>query len=284
MKSPDRITIGGEDDVHRLGFGALHLSGPGMWGRPVDPDGAHAVLHRALELGVELIDTADTYGASEDVIAEALHPYPPQLLVATKGGLLREGPVIGEFTPWPRYATPEQLRSACERSLCRLRLDCIQLYQLHSPDPKVPLEESLGALTELQSEGKVRHIGISNVTPDELDVALRCAEIVSVQNTYSVANRANEAVLERCEREGLAFIVWHPLGDGQLAHGAPLVREIGERHGATPGQVALAWLLQHSKQIVPIPGTSSVAHLEENMAAAGLGLDVDDVARLDVLA
>lgn len=284
MTPADRITIGGEWNVHRLGFGALHMSGPGIWGPPADLTAAHAVLRRALELGVELIDTADTYGESEVVIAHALHPYPFGLLVATKGGLVREGPEIGEFTPWPRHGTPEQLRRACESSLRRLRLDCIELYQLHSPDPKVPLEESLGALTELQSEGKVRHLGISNVTPDELDLALGCAEIVSVQNAYSVANRENEAVLERCERDGLAFIVWHPLGDGQLPLGAPLLREIAERHGATPSQVALAWLLQHSGQIVAIPGTSSITHLEENMGGAGLKLEADDIAQLDALA
>jgi aryl-alcohol dehydrogenase-like predicted oxidoreductase len=280
----DRITIGGERSVGRLGFGALHLSGPGMWGPPADPAAARAVLRRALELGVELIDTADTYGGSEDVIAEALRPYPPELLVATKGGLLREGPVIGEFTPWPRHATPDQLRRACESSLRRLRLDCIELYQLHSPDPKIPLPESLGALTDLQREGKVRHLGISNVTAAEVELALGCAEIVSVQNTYSVANRENEPVLEICARERLAFIVWHPLGDGQLPHGSPLLGEIAQRHDAAPSQVALAWLLQHSPQIVAIPGTSSIAHLEENMAAAGLELEAEDLARLDALA
>lgn len=284
MSPAGRITIGGEYDVSRLGFGALHVSGPGFWGPPADPAAATALLHRALELGVELIDTADSYGGSEEAIAQALHPYPPELLIATKGGLLREGPVVGEFTPWTRHCTPEQLRLACESSLRRLRVDWIQLYQLHSPDPRVPLPESLGALTALKTEGKIRHIGISNVNAEELEVALQCAEIVSVQNSYSVANREHEAVLERCEREGLAFIVWHPLGDGRLPRGAPVLGEIAARHGASASQVAIAWLLQHSRQIVAIPGTSSIAHLEENMGAAQLELTAQDVGELDSLA
>jgi aryl-alcohol dehydrogenase-like predicted oxidoreductase len=284
VAAPRRITIGRELTFSRLGFGALHLSGPGIWGPPADRAGANAVLHRAIDLGVEFIDTADTYGGSEDAIAEALHPYPPHLVVATKGGLEREGPEHGEFTPWTRNCRPEQLRRACESSLRRLRLDCIELYQLHSPDPKVPLAESLGALTDLQREGKVRHLGISNVTSEELDVALECADLVSVQNTYSVANREHEPVLEKCARDDLAFIVWHPLGEGRLPRGVPLLEEIGQRYGATASQVAIAWLLQHSPQIVPIPGTASLAHLEENLGAAALVLEEGDVARLDAFA
>jgi aryl-alcohol dehydrogenase-like predicted oxidoreductase len=235
-------------------------------------------------LGVEFIDTAETYGGSEDVIAQALYPYPPQVLIATKGGLEREGPEHGEFTPWPRNASPDQLRRGCESSLRRLRMDCIDLYQLHSPDPKVPLPESLEALAELQREGKIRHLGISNVNCDELEVALGCATIVSVQNSYSVANREHEEVLRRCEQEGLAFIAWHPLGDGHLLHSTPLLSEIARRHGATPSQVAITWLLQHSPRLVAIPGTCSIAHLEENLGAAELELEHDDIARLDALA
>jgi aryl-alcohol dehydrogenase-like predicted oxidoreductase len=281
MTSAARVRIGRAIEVNRVGFGALHVSGPGMWGPPADAGAARRLLRRALELGVQFIDTADTYGGSEDAIADALHPYPPGLVIATKGGLERDGPEFGEFTPWPRNARPEQLRRACESSLRRLRLDCIELYQLHSPDPRVPLEESIGALTDLQAEGKIKHIGVSNVTLQQLEVALDCAELVSVQNSYSLGDRESEQVLARCEQEGLTFIAWYPLANGTLSSGGTLLSEIAQRHGATPTQVAIAWLLARSPLLLPIPGTSSIEHLEENVAAAQLELDQGDVALLN---
>jgi aryl-alcohol dehydrogenase-like predicted oxidoreductase len=269
--------------VHRLGFGALHLSGPGVWGPPADPAAAKRLLHRALELGVNFIDTADTYGGSEDVIASALHPYPDELVIATKGGLERDGPEVGGFTPWPRNGRPEQIKRACESSLRRLRLDCITLYQLHSPDPKVPYVESLGALKELQEHGKVRHVGVSNVNADQLEVALGELSIVSVQNEYSVTNREHEPVLERCERAGITFIPWFPLGGGDgLRDGAVLAR-VANAHRASLSQIAIAWLLHRSPRILPIPGTSSPAHLEENCAATELEFAPEEVAELSTL-
>jgi aryl-alcohol dehydrogenase-like predicted oxidoreductase len=265
--------------VGRNGFGALHLTGPGCWGEPRDRDGAKAVLRRAVELGVNLIDTADSYGpeVSERLIAEALHPYPGDLVIATKGGKVRTGP---SREIWPPDGRPDHLREACEGSLRRLRLERIDLYQLHAVDPTVPIEESIGALVELQTEGKIRHLGVSNVTVDELARTRDGARIVSVQNRYSVADRLSEDVLEVCERDGLAFLAWQPLAFGVLAHTSPRVAEIAAAHDATPAQLALAWLLHRSPVLLPIPGTRSVRHLEENVAAMSLSLTRAELAGL----
>jgi pyridoxine 4-dehydrogenase len=270
----DTFTVGGDLEVRRLGFGAMRLTGPGIWGPPSDPEAARAVLRRVVELGVNLIDTADSYGpeVSENLIAEALHPYPDGLVIATKGGLRRTGP-----GRWPRDARPERLKECCEGSLRRLRLDRIDLYQLHSPDRKVPLEDSLGALKELQDEGKVRHIGVSNVSVEELERARQVVEVVTVQNRYNVADRHSEDVLEACERDGIGFIPWFPLDTGDLARPGGPLDEVARAHDATPGQVALAWLLARSPTMLPIPGTSSIEHLEENVAAADLRLSDDEV-------
>ena len=270
------FTIAGDLEVHRLGFGAMRITGEGIWGPPDDPDNARAVLRRAVELGVDLIDTADSYGpdVGEELIAEALAPYPQGLVIATKGGLERTGP--GQ---WPRNGRPEHLRRACEGSLRRLRLERIDLYQLHRPDPDVPYEESVGALKELRDEGKIRHVGVSNVSVEQLEAARRVVEIATVQNRYSVADRESEDVLEACERDAIGFLPWWPLGAGDMA-GGPL-REVADRHDATPFQVAIAWLLRRSPVILPIPGTQSLDHLEENVAAAELELSDDDLARLD---
>jgi len=270
------ITIGGDLDVARLGFGAMRVTGPGIWGPPPDHDEAIAVLRRAVELGVTLIDTADSYGpnVSEELIAEALHPYPDDLVIATKGGLVRPGP-----GKWDADGRPEHLRAACEGSLRRLRIDQIPIYQLHRPDPAVPFEDSVGALLELQREGKVRHVGLSNVSTDELDRAGAITPIVSVQNRFNAADRSSDAVLDACERDGIAFLPWAPVGGHRPGQGDGL-DVVAARHDATPVQIALAWLLAHSPVIVPIPGTGSVAHLEENIAAAGITLSDDDVALL----
>jgi pyridoxine 4-dehydrogenase len=271
------ITIGGSDTVNRKGFGAMRLTGPGIWGEPEDPAECRRVLRRALELGVNFIDTADSYGpeVSERLIAETLHPYPPGLLIATKGGQRRPGP--GRWEPDGR---PEHLREACEGSLGRLRLDTIDLYQLHRPDPKVPYEESVGALVRLREEGKIRLLGISNVSVAQLDTARRLTEVVSVQNRYSLADRESEPVLRRCEELGVAFLPWGPLGRGELARPSSALEEVARRHGATSGQIALAWLLARSPEMLPIPGTSRVAHLEENVAAAAIELDSSEVQTL----
>jgi aryl-alcohol dehydrogenase-like predicted oxidoreductase len=271
------ITIGGDLSVPRLGFGAMRLCGPRVLGRPADDANAHAVLKRAVELGVALIDTADAYGphVNEEQIAEALYPYPSGLLIASKCGSTRpEG-------RWVPNGRPEYLRSACEGSLKRLRLERIDLYQLHSPDPHVPLAESIGALGELQREGKIRHIGISNVGVTELEEAQAVAAIASVQNEYNVGNRESEAVLEACEREGVAFLPYFPIDGGDLAKSGGALARIAAAHGATPAQVALAWLLARSPSIAPIPGTASLAHLAENVAAARLELTQDEWDALD---
>jgi pyridoxine 4-dehydrogenase len=267
----------GDRTVRRLGFGAMRITGPGIWGPPADHDGATAVLRRAVKLGVNLIDTADSYGpeVSEELIAEALYPYPEDLLIATKGGLLRTGP-----GRWPADGRPEHLREACEGSLRRLRLDAIDLYQHHRPDPKVPYEESIGALKELQDAGKIRHIGVSNVSVEQLETARRIVEIVSVQNRFNLTDRRSQDVLERCEELGIALFPWAPIAAGELAEPGGPVDRIASEHDASPGQVALAWLLARSPVIVPIPGTSSVEHLEENLAAASLRLSEDEVAEL----
>jgi aryl-alcohol dehydrogenase-like predicted oxidoreductase len=269
--------IGGEMTVKRLGFGAMRITGDGIWGEPDDRDECKAVLLRALELGVNLIDTADSYGpyVSEEIIAEALHPYPDGLVIATKGGLVRPGP--GRWDPDGR---PEHLREACEGSLRRLKLDRIDLYQLHRPDPNVPYEESVGALKQLQEEGKIRLVGVSNVSTEELARARQIVDVVSVQNRYNLTDRDSEDVLEVCERDGLAFIPWFPLAVGRLAQPGGPLDEIAERHHAKPGQIALAWLLKRSPSMLPIPGTSSVEHLEENVAAAAIDLSADEFQEL----
>src|SRR3954469_25308397 len=267
----------GDFQVRRMGFGAMRITGPGIWGPPADHDEAIRVLRRVLELGVNLIDTADSYGpeVSENLIAEALHPYPDGLVIATKGGLRRTGP--GE---WPQDARPERLRECCEGSLRRLRLDRIDLYQLHAPDPKVPLEDSVGALKELQDEGKIRHIGISNVSVAQLEQARGIVEVVTVQNRYNLEDRDSEDVLDACEEAGIGFIPWFPLATGRLAEpGGPLDR-LAQEHDATPGQIALAWLLARSPVMLPIPGTSSIEHLEENVAAATIDLSKDEVVEI----
>ena len=270
----DTFTIGGDLEVHRLGFGAMRITGRGIWGSPEDPDEAERVLRRVVELGIDLIDTADSYGpeVSENLIAETLHPYPDGLVIATKGGLLRTGP--GQ---WPRDGRPEHLKEACEGSLRRLRLERIEVYQLHSPDPRVPWEDSVGAMKELKDEGKVRHVGISNVSVDELERARSIVEVVTVQNRYNLEDRRSEDVLRRCEELGIGFIPWFPLATGDLARsGGPLDR-IARARDATPAQIALAWLLARSPVMLPIPGTSSVEHLEENIRSAEIQLSADEV-------
>jgi aryl-alcohol dehydrogenase-like predicted oxidoreductase len=266
----------GDLTVRRFGYGAMRITGDGVWGPPDDHDEALAVLRRAVELGVNLIDTADSYGpyVSEQLIAEALHPYPEDLVIATKGGLIRTGP--GE---WPREGRPEHLRRACEGSLERLRVERIDVYQLHRPDPDVPYEESVGALKDLQDEGKIRHIGVSNVSPEQLATARGMVDVVSVQNCFNLGDRSSADVLQVCQDEGLAFIPWFPLNAGSLAEPGGAAAEIAERHGATPAQVALAWLLR-TPATLPIPGTGSVTHLEENLAAASLQLSDEEVDQL----
>ena len=273
----DTFTIGGDLEVHRLGFGAMRITGPGIWGPPDDPEEAKRLLRRVVELGIDLIDTADSYGpeVSENLIAEALHPYPDGLVIATKGGLRRTGP-----RQWPPDARPERLKECCEGSLRRLKLDRIDLYQLHSPDPKVPYEDSVGALKELQDEGKIRHVGVSNVSVEQLEQARGIVEVVAVQNRYNLEDRDAEDVLEACEGQGIGFIPWFPLATGRLAErGGPLDRIARERE-ATPGQIALAWLLARSPVMLPIPGTSSIEHLEENLGAAEIELSQDEVVEI----
>jgi pyridoxine 4-dehydrogenase len=271
------FTIGGDLEVRRLGFGAMRITGDGIWGPPDDPDAARRVLRRVIELGVNLIDTADSYGpeVSENLIAEALHPYPDGLVIATKGGLRRTGP--GE---WPRDAHPERLRECCQGSLRRLRVERIDLYQLHAPDPQVPIEDSLGALKELQEEGKIRHIGVSNVSVDELARARAVVDVVTVQNRYNLVDRHAEDVLDACDAAGIGFIPWFPLATGDLARPGGPLDELARAHSATPGQLALAWLLARSPVVLPIPGTASEEHLEENVAATGLELEPQELERL----
>jgi aryl-alcohol dehydrogenase-like predicted oxidoreductase len=263
--------------VPRLGFGAMRVTGPGVWGPPADHDAALAVLRRAVELGVTFIDTADSYGpdVSEELIAEALRPYADDVLVATKAGQLRPGP--GQWSPDGR---PEHLRAACEGSLRRLGVDRIDLYQLHRPDPAVPFEESVGTFVDLRDEGKVAHIGLSNVDVDQLDRALELTPIVSVQNRFNPTDRSSDEVLARCEERGIAFIPYAPVGGQELRVG-DAVQAVAARRGVSPVQVAIAWLLARSPQMLPIPGTGSVSHLEENVAAAALELSDQDLALLD---
>jgi pyridoxine 4-dehydrogenase len=269
------ITLG-DMTVNRLGYGAMRITGQGIWGEPEDRDGALAVLRRAVDLDVNFIYTADSSGpeVSEQLIAEALHPYPDELVIATKGGLTRPGP-----GNWQADCRPERLRKCCDASLLRLKVDRIDLYQLHTVDPQVPLEESVGALAELRDEGKIRHVGLSNVGRRHIDEAQQIVPIVSVQNRYSLTAQDSEEVLKKCEHDGLAFIPWFPLDAGGMSE--DVIEEVARRHDATPMQVALVWLLQHSPATLPIPGTSKASHLEENVAAAALELSDDDLARLE---
>lgn len=271
------FALGGDLPVRRMGFGAMRITGRGVWGPPADRGEAVRVLRRAVDLGVTFIDTADSYGphVSEELIAEALHPYPADLVVATKAGFVRPGP-----DRWEPNGRPEYLRAQLEGSLRRLRVDRIDLWQLHRIDPKVPADEQFGALADAIREGLVRHVGLSEVSVDEVEAARRVVPIVSVQNRYNLAERAAEPVLDHCEREGVGFIPWFPLLTGRLTRPGGAVAAAAERHGVTPGQVALAWLLARSPVMLPIPGTSQVAHLEENVAAAALQLTADEVARI----
>jgi aryl-alcohol dehydrogenase-like predicted oxidoreductase len=267
------FTIGGDLTVNRLGFGAMRITGKGIWGAPQDPDSARDVLRHVVEMGVNFIDTADAYGpeVSENLIAEALHPYPADLVIATKGGLTRQGP-----DQWLPVGRPEYIRQCVEMSLRRLKLERIDLYQLHRIDPKVPAEETLGALKELQGQGKIRHIGLSEVQPAEIERALKVVPIVSVQNEYNITDRKSEKTLEFCEKHHLAFIPWSPIGAGDLTRPGGPLDKIAKQHDATVGQLAIAWLLHRSPVILPIPGTSSSKHLEENIASADLRLDDEE--------
>ena len=276
------LTLGGDLTVRRLGFGAMRITGRGSWGEPPDAAEARHVLRRALELGVNFIDTADAYGpdVSERLIAEALHPYPRGLVIATKGGLIRPG-----ASSWVPDGRPEHLREACEASLKRLKLERIDVYQLHRIDPKVPLEESMGELARLKEQGKIRHVGVSNFGTDELSRARRIVPVVSVQNRYNIADRSSEDVLSVCARDGLAFIPWAPLARGSadtLESGAAraAVEAVAQAHGISVLQVAIAWLLAKSPAMLPIPGTSSVAHLEQNVAAAAVKLSAVELGAL----
>jgi len=269
--------IGNDLRVTRLGFGAMRITGSGIWGPPADRAEAVRVLRRAVELGVNFIDTADSYGpgVSEEIIAEALHPYPANLVIATKGGYERPGP-----NRWIENGKPQHLRSACEGSLRRLRLDRIDLYQLHRIDPKVPAEDQLGALKALQAEGKIKHIGLSEVTVRQIQHAQTIVSIVSVQNRYSLADRGSEDVLEYCEKQKMGFIPWFPLAAGKLSGKESPISRVAAQLKATPSEVALAWLLARSKVMLPIPGTSNVKHLEENVAAAALRMDKSEMQEL----
>jgi len=269
------VLLGGEVSVHRLGFGAMRLTGEGIWGPPKNRAEAIAVLRRAVELGVNFIDTADSYGpgVSEELIAEALFPYPSGLAIATKGGWNRPGP-----NQWTHDATPSHLRKAVEGSLKRLRLERIDVYQLHTPDPVVPFDDSVGTLAQLKREGKIRLVALSNVTQEHIERARRIVPIVSVQNRYSFADREWDYVVDCCERNGIAFIPWFPLGAGRVA--GEVLNQVARAHQASPHQIALAWLLKRSSIMLPIPGTSSVKHLEENVAAASLQLTDEEYEKL----
>lgn len=270
--------IGGELEIHRLGYGAMQLTGKGVFGPPADRENAKGVLRRARELGVDLFDTADSYGpdVNEELIAEALHPYPENLVIATKGGLVRPGP-----NQWVPNGRPEHLRERCEGSLRRLRLDRIPLYQLHRIDPAVPAEVQFEVLAALRGEGKIAHIGLSEAAVGDIERAKRFFPVATVQNRYNVRERKQwEGVVDYCTRERIGFVPWFPLGSGKMA-GVPALDQVARRHAATPSQIALAWLLARSPVMIPIPGTSSVAHLEENVAAGGIELDREDMAALD---
>ncbi len=268
------IEIGGDLVVNRMGFGAMRITGEGVWGDPPDLDRARAAVRQAVELGINFIDTADSYGpeVSERLIAEALYPYPDELVIATKGGLVRPGP-----GRWDANGRPEHLRESCEGSLRRLRLDQIPLYQFHRPDPRVPLAESVGELVQLKDEGKIRHLGISNVSEDQLREAEQITPIVSVQNRYNVADRKSESLVDLCEIEQIAFLPWAPI---QQAGENPAVAEAAKRHNASERQIVLAWLLARSPQILPIPGSGSPEHVAANVAAVSIKLDDDEVAAI----
>jgi len=267
------FALGGDLHINRLGFGAMRITGEGIWGEPKDAENAKRVLRRALELGVNFIDTADSYGpeVSERLIAEALHPYPSDLVIATKGGLTRSGP-----NRWAPVGRPEYLRQCVEMSLRRLRVERVDLWQLHRIDPKVPVEESLGAIKELQKQGKIRHIGLSEVVPAEIERATRTVAIVSVQNLYNVSERKYESTLEYCEKNNLGFIPWFPVAAGALARRGGILDTAAKRHSATVAQLSIAWLLHRSPVMLPIPGTSSVEHLEENIASGAVELSADE--------
>jgi pyridoxine 4-dehydrogenase len=268
------IDIGGDLTVNRMGFGAMRITGDGVWGDPPDRDRARDALRKAVELGVNFIDTADSYGpdVSETLIAEALYPYPDDLVIASKAGLVRPGP--GRWDPDGR---PEHLRASCEGSLRRLRLDQIPLFQFHRPDPKVPLSESLGALAQLKNEGKIRHIGVSNVSEHQLRAAQQVTPVVSVQNRYNAADRKSESMVDLCEQEQLTFLPWAPI---QQTDGNPAVQEAAKRHDATPRQIVLAWLLSRSRNMLPIPGSGSPEHVESNVAAISIELSPDELAAI----
>lgn len=266
------IDLGGDLTVNRMAFGAMRITGDGIWGPPADRDEAKAVLRRAIELGVDFIDTADSYGphASEELISETLYPYPENLVIATKGGLERQGPNL-----WSANGHPEHLVEVCEGSLRRLKLEQIPLYQFHRPDPQVPLEDSIGALVTLKEQGKIRHIGVSNFSEDQLRRAQRLTPIVSIQNRYNVADRRSETLIDLCEQERMVFLPWAPIQDLQ---GNRAVRGLSERYGVTSHQIVIAWLMARSPAMLPIPGTGSVKHLEENIAAAAIKLTPEEVA------
>ena len=271
----DTITLG-DLRVNRLGFGAMRVCGPSVWGPPKDRAHAHRVLRKAIELGANFFDTADSYGpyVDEELIAEALHPYPKGLVIATKGGLVRPSPAR-----WDEDGRPEHLKRAIDGSLKRLKLERIDLYQLHAPDPRVPFMDSVGTLADAQRAGKIRHIGLSNVELAQLEEARKLVSVVSVQNEYNLGNRESERVLERCEQLGIAFLPWYPLGAGQVLRSSK-VRSMAKKLQATPAQIAIAWLLARSPVMLPIPGTASIAHLEENLRAAGVRLSAEDVRAL----
>lgn len=277
----ETFSLGGDLTVNRLGYGAMRLTGEGIWGYPADRDNAIALLRRVVELGVNFIDTADAYGphVNEELIRQALHPYADDLVIATKGGLLRTGP-----NEWPILGKPAYLRQAVETSLRRLGVERIDLYQLHRVDPDYPLEDQVGELRKLQEEGKIRHIGLSEVDVAQLEAARAVAPIASVQNLYNLADRGHEAVLERATELGIAFIPWFPVATGELARPGGVLDSAAKEHGATPAQLALAWLLRKSPVVLPIPGTSSIAHLEENVAAARIELTDEEFEKLSGLA
>ncbi|MHB1987614.1 MAG: aldo/keto reductase [Acidimicrobiales bacterium] len=280
MNDSRRFALGGDLEVSRLGYGAMRVTGPGVWGEPEDRDECIRVLHRAVESGVDFIDTADSYGpfVSEDLIAEALYPYPESLVIATKGGYARSGPGV-----WEPVGRPEYLRQCVHMSLRRLKLERIDLYQFHRPDAKVPFEESLGALVELKQQGKIRHIGVSNVDAAQLPTAREIADAVSVQNRYNLTDKSSEAVLTACEAAGIAFIPWAPVAAGELARpGGPLDSAAAE-HGITISQLSLAWTLHRSPVMLPIPGTSKVSHLEENLAAGDVELSDEQWAAIEAV-
>lgn len=281
VNSSGTFNLGGDLAIHRLGFGAMRLTGKGIWGEPQDVAEARRVLRRAVELGINFIDTADSYGpeVSERLIGEALYPYSKDLVIATKGGFTRQGP-----DRWAAVGRPEYLAQQVEMSLRRLRTERIDLYQLHRIDPKVPVEESLGALKDLQKAGKIRHVGLSEVSAQEVERAQKTVRIVSVQNRYNLSDRAHEATLNYCEKNNLAFIPWYPVAAGKLARTGGSLDSAATQHNASVAQLSLAWLLHRSPVILPIPGTSSVKHLEENTAAAGLRLTDDDWTRIEAAA